>query len=776
MRRLTDDRETNEQHPVGATFSTSTDDSRPELPSRVHRSPRPDRRRGHRTSPRERIAVVVVAAGAAVAGAFAPIAPTAFAAVDALWSGAFAGVVALAASRARRWTWLVLSGLAAVVAPSGPWLVLCAVAVAGAFAATLVPRRRIHGALVGAVAVQGLLRATDVGVEGTSWLLVAIAVVPTLASAYAVSPRRVRKKVHVVALGLGAFVLVAGVLFAIAAALSYSSLQAAEGRARDGLSAAGDGDGSRAAGDLREAERSFASANGHLGAWWASPIRVVPFAASQAEAVIVSSREGEAVARASAGSIDHADVQQLKYEKGRLDVARLRALEDPLRTAADAVEQASTEVAGVRKPWLVGPIATRVDAFERQLTDTLPQLELGAEAARVAPRLLGADRPTHYLVLFTQPSEARGLGGFVGNWVELTADDGRITVTNSGRASDINEIGDRTTRTITSPPVPADYVSRYGRFRPATYFQDVTLSPDLPSVAAAAAQIYEQTIGTTIDGVMVVDPYALASLLELTGPISVPGAPVQLTSDNAADLLVRRQYTDFLTNDLRKDFLDEASRQVFDELSTGSLPGPRKLAEVLGPMVGQHRLLFHAFDPDARSLLDQLGVDGAFVAPTRSDYFQVVTQNNANNKIDLYLHRSIDYDASYDPASGALSATMTVTLHNDAPAEGLPPSVIGSNDQGLPPGTNRAFVSVYSPLGLGSADLDGHQVAMEYQRELGAAVYSKYVTIAPGASVTLTLHLAGTVDMGPDYRLEIGNQPLVNRDQITTRILSLIHI
>ncbi|MGB7880584.1 MAG: hypothetical protein WBL31_17595, partial [Ilumatobacteraceae bacterium] len=36
---------------------------------------------------------------------------------------------------------------------------------------------------------------------------------------------------------------------------------------------------------------------------------------------------------------------------------------------------------------------------------------------------------------FTTPAETRGLGGFMGNWIELTADDGRIRVSAAGPVS-----------------------------------------------------------------------------------------------------------------------------------------------------------------------------------------------------------------------------------------------------------------------------------------------------------------------------------------------------
>ena len=56
-----------------------------------------------------------------------------------------------------------------------------------------------------------------------------------------------------------------------------------------------------------------------------------------------------------------------------------------------------------------------------------------------------------------------------------------------------------------------------------------------------------------------------------------------------------------------------------------------------------------------------------------------VTVDNANgNKIDAYLEMTVDYAPMEPDAQGKLRSTATVTLTNNAPAEGLPNYVIGN--------------------------------------------------------------------------------------------------
>ena len=102
---------------MDAQTTTAPDGPPPRsLPHRMHRPPKPARARGHQTGPAERAAIVGIAIAAAVVAAFAPGQPTRYVVADVVVRAGVAALVTLAASRARRWTWLVLAGLAAVVA------------------------------------------------------------------------------------------------------------------------------------------------------------------------------------------------------------------------------------------------------------------------------------------------------------------------------------------------------------------------------------------------------------------------------------------------------------------------------------------------------------------------------------------------------------------------------------------------------------------------------------------------------------------------------------
>jgi len=247
-----------------------------------------------------------------------------------------------------------------------------------------------------------------------------------------------------------------------------------------------------------------------------------------------------------------------------------------------------------------------------------------------------------------------------------------------------------------------------------------------------------------------------------------------LTADNAPRYLLYDQYLRFADDPVeRKEHLGDAARATFDALTRGELPGPRALGDSLGPIVREGRLLFTAFNPDDEAFLDRIGMTGRFTPTPGADLASLRTANANPNKIDSFLQRTLSYDATVDPATGAVQATATITLTNTAPPSGLPDYVI-ANENGEPAGTNTMYLSYYSPLRLQSATVDGAPAGVEVQTEFDGPVYSRMISVPPGATVTLRLDLEGELaPAGADgYRLDLLNQPMANDDQLRVTVAS----
>ncbi len=727
--------------------------------------------------------VWAVAAFAAVGASLSGASPTGWFVGDVVWTCAFAVAVVLATARARRWSWLVLAGITATAAPGGVLLALSLVALLLAFLASAFDRQTPShgpaiGAVVGALCIQVLLRLDPLEPAGATALIAAGATLPVLISGYRRTARPVRRGIL---LGLGAVAvgaLLAGVGLVFATLAARPDLTTGINRAQSGFDAARDGEGQVAARRLGRSAASFGTAHDTLTAPWALPARLFPVLGQQAAAVQMVSDQGAALAATASSAASDANIDDLRFEDGAIDLDLVASFEQPLREAEAALSAAADSVDEVQSPWLVQPLASRVGRFEREVDTALPDAQIAIQGVSLAPSLLGGDGPRHYFIAFLTPSENRSLGGFMGSFGELTATDGDLELTRSGSVEDIELPARANNATLSGPE---EYLARYGRFRIPEYFGDAGLSPDMPSVGQVMSELYPQAGGQAVDGVITVDPVALQAMLTFTGPITLEGYPEPLTSENAADILLREQYLTFDERSDRKDFLEEATRKTFDALTTGDLPGPRQLTDVLGPVVDEGRLMVYASDAAEQSFIEDVGLDGAFPRARGGDLIGLATNNAANNKIDIFMERSIDYVAEYDPTTGEMSATATIEITNNAPASGLPDVILSSGDRirggDTPLGTNGINLSFYSALQLedatGRSALGEGPVSLNSEDEFGVKVYTGRFDIPAGQSITLELHLSGFVDAADVYRLVVANQPVVNPDRLSVSVTPL---
>jgi Protein of unknown function (DUF4012) len=713
-----------------------------------------------------------VAVAAAVGAVATSGEPAGWLPADLVWRGGLAVLAVICGAKAHRWTWVVAAAVACAAAPdlatAAPALAALAVAVASvAFGR----RNRIAGALVLGLAVQTLLRLDMSEPSGLATLVAAAGLLPAMVSAYGRSHRSTRR---VVRWSLGGLVLVSIALSvgqAMAVLDARSSVEAGIDYAQAGFDAAREGEEDAAVEQFSLAAAEFEDANDSLSVPWARAGRAVPVLGLHARAMYDITSVGTELADTAAVATSDAPLEELQFRNGILDLAQVAEFEDPLDRADAALVEADGVVDTVRSPWLLGVLDDRVDQFADEVDEARPQAELARRGVEVAPELFGGDGLRRYFIAFTTPAEQRGMGGFMGNFGILTADHGDLELASSDEVRVLEQLTRARGVDVTGPP---DYVNRYGRFQPEISPGDVTLSPDFPTVATVIAQLYEDAGLGEIDGVILVDPFALQALLTFTGPIEVEGYPVPLTEENAADVLIREQYVTFDEREARKDFLEEASRKTFEALTEGDIPGPRAVTDVLGPMVDQGRLLVHSFHDEAQTFFQQAGLDGEFPDPQGGDLFGVTTQNTVHNKGDTFLQRDIEYHATIDPEDGTIDATATVTLVNSAPPGGLPDVFIGNNSTAdfpdVPPGTNRMYLSIYTPLTMLTAERGNQALPMEPNREFGLNTYSKFVVVPPGQTAVFTFHLVGSMHLQDDYRMTYAAQATANPDNVIVRV------
>jgi hypothetical protein len=717
-------------------------------------------------------AIVAAAAVAATIGAaLADGRPTGLAAADVVLRAVFACGLTLATAAARRWTWIVLATVAAGLALYQPIAIVGWASLVVALGCALVEvRRREAGAVIGALAALTLTRLPPVEPAWLSPTLVALAVTGTLCSAYRAQDRIARLRLRRGIYGLAFAVTACAGGLALAAARGAPAADEGLDRANAGIAAAKDGDIDVATAHLDASVEAFAHADGAFNAWYARPARLVPVLSQQADALGRMATVAHELADVARDTIEQVDYRSVAVVDGRIDLDRIATLEAPLTDVTTALGRAQIAGGEISTDWVVPPVRRRYTQLRERVAQTHTEADVALDAVRVAPAMLGRDGPRHYFVAFTTPAESRGLGGFMGNFAVLSADDGRLELTRSDRSDAIEARRGDPPRRLDAPP---DYVARHGWLNPQNVVRDITISPDFPSVAEALAGTYPQVPGGhRVDGVIVVDPYALAAMLKITGPVTVDGLDEPLTAANAADVLLRRQYLRFEeAYDERVDFLDGAARRTFDALLELRTVEPARWASILGPLVEQRRLLVTSTHADEAVLLSRLGLDAPFPRPDDADFFALSVLNAGNNKIDIFLHRSIDYRAEWDPVTGQVRARATIELRNDAPADGMPAYVIGNRPSARQPdGTNWLWLDLYSPHALVAATVDGRKLPMAPGEELGHNVYRGYVAVPSKSTATIEVELAGLRAPGDRYEIRWFQQPSVHPDDVSVTL------
>jgi hypothetical protein len=436
---------------------------------------------------------------------------------------------------------------------------------------------------------------------------------------------------------------------------------------------------------------------------------------------------------------------KLRTSPGTIALAPLQAAKPKLAQADAAAAHARSEVADLPGGWF-GAIGSARAKVLNLLTSLSGSLDAATRFARAGPAMLGADGPRRYFVGVQNNAESRGTGGLVGGYAIVVADHGTIQVVQQGNDSAL--------RNASSPVVELgdDFNRLYGNLNPTTTWSQSNVSPNFPTTADIWARLWEAQSHQHIDGVIGVDPPALAALLNVTGPVTVTGYNTPLTGANLTDFMESKEYAIFNGADqsLRKTFLTTVATAILQKLLSGGADS-QAIATALGHEAGTSHLSIWSAQPDAQAQISGTPLAGE-IPVTKAPFVSMTVDSVGAGKLDYYLDRSLTYRAV--TCSGPTrSAVVTVTLDNTAPAHGLPAYVTVRGD--LPSGNesvsnNHVLVYTHTSDGarLTDATLDGRELGISTGIEQGHPVYYFDVVLAPGVPRTAVLHLTEPIPQG----------------------------
>jgi hypothetical protein len=377
--------------------------------------------------------------------------------------------------------------------------------------------------------------------------------------------------------------------------------------------------------------------------------------------------------------------EALRGQQGPPGPKLTRLLRDWLPPLSDADARLSAQLANLRRDqsrWLLPPLRDRVDRALGVLGPTTDQTATAAAAARLVPAAIGADRPQTYLLLFANPAEIRPAGGFVGAVGSLTL------VNGSPQNLDIRaeEAYTPLFKQRFDPPYP---LPRFFDYKKAPFeIGEAEWDPNFAASAKLSEAMFKSATGADVDGTISLDPYAIESLLGVTGPVDVAGYG-SFNKDNffpEVDYIVNVKTGPGSGKAALPIIAKVILQRVLDQPITN---WPKLVSAVQEQARGRHiQLQFHS--PALASATARAGYDGTILAKG-NDYVMVVDGNVGATKSDFYMTKSVDIKAEV-PASGL--SRHQVTLHYTLP---LP---VDDVDRALSPGDQGAYadyVRVYLP-------------------------------------------------------------------------------
>ncbi|MHA0286113.1 DUF4012 domain-containing protein [Mycobacterium sp. C3-094] len=444
------------------------------------------------------------------------------------------------------------------------------------------------------------------------------------------------------------------------------------------------------------------------------------------------------------------------YKDGRVNVELLRSQEPQLsRLAADAT-RLNNAAGAITDPRYVSLISDARSQLQNQIADLTSVLENTALAARLVPSMMGADGPRTYFMGFQTNAEARGTGGLLGGFGIIRFDKGTPTVDTLASNNDLDDA-------IAPVDLGPEYDKMYGYANAFTDFRNSNLSPHFPYAAQIWQSMWAVETGTTVDGVIAIDPVALSYILGAVGPITLADGQ-SVSKDNVVELTESTAYQRFPEDQLaRKQYLQDIANAVVTKI-TGPVKSPRQLLDALGKAVGERRIAIWSSVPEEQKLLEETPL--AHTIPDDAAPFAAVVINNlGGNKLDYYLRSQIEYAA--DACKGDTRAsTVTVKLTNTVPDEPLPDYVasiagLSPNVQiQVPRGTNITSVRLFATKGakLSAAILNGERVPAIIGTERGHPVFEVQVIIPPGQPADVSFQLSEPITPGMP---RVPSQPMV---------------
>lgn len=433
---------------------------------------------------------------------------------------------------------------------------------------------------------------------------------------------------------------------------------------------------------LRYAETELRQGYDRLSSPILVPLKIVPILGRQ----ITSARS---LANASAEALD-AGLDGLAVVRATIDQQGVNVDQRPamFATLANEADKAYTRIQdfdlGPSKG-LIGPLRDAHIEIAERLERTKRDLDRARTGLKQFGTLLSGNG--RYLLLAANNAEMRAGSGMFLSAGELLINNGHLSITEMESVTDIERLD------LGEIPVDPEVMSTWGWAQPGRDLRDIGVTPRFDVSAELAARMWERARGTTVDGVMAMDPVVLRALLKAVGPVKANNRLI--SANNVLDQLLHQQYVDFESEADN----DRAGRQAalgavaegaflrFDEFRWDATTLANGLAQAAQ---GRHLMLWSKA-PAMQDAWVKAGIAGTL--EKRS--LMVSVLNYSGNKLDQFLDVQTEMSLTADTAGTQVK--LDISISNKTPS-GEPRYILGPYREGtIEPGTYGGVLTINVP-------------------------------------------------------------------------------
>jgi len=347
--------------------------------------------------------------------------------------------------------------------------------------------------------------------------------------------------------------------------------------------------------------------------------------------------------------------------------------------------------------------------------------------------LLGTNKPTTYLILLGNDTEARANAGFAGSYAKVVLSSPQPSLRDSySNQSNPESLDRHTSFAMTIPKIDFSFHDIYvpngqleGYVKPPDAIQqafghgtwqlaNADYEPNFPTAAASIRWFLEKGKETNPDILATLNLSTIKQILNIVGSFPVSDSNnATITPDNLYLYLQGKAELNFFPGSTQKaDALHSVGVAAIKKAKSLSLSKKYQIAKIIFEELNNKNIVINSTSPEFQKLLESQNFAGAYDTSSSFDKYGLVELNLGSNKANSFVTRETSHRVTQVPAQEGISPIdkinhqINIKFHNTSPeANPNPPLYYGGN--------YIAYMRIYIPSNAANITIDHSEIATD---------------------------------------------------------------